>query len=115
MTSSQEAGSSRGRYDALRAELISAALQTERLVEASEDLLADRERFREEFRSRSFSAQISPGLGSVTVSGDGGLSIDLWHAKAAASNVARLGERILAALAEAEQEMLTAAVHGRVQ
>lgn len=113
MRSPRHAGPSRSRYDSLRSELIAAASRTERLVEASEELLEARMHFREQFRKRSFTAPIRPGLGSVTVTGAGGLSIDLKHAEAATSDVARLGARILAALAEAEREMRSAAVYGQ--
>jgi hypothetical protein len=104
---------SRSHYDSLRSELIAAASRTERLVEASEELFEARMQFREQFRERSFTAPIRPALGSVTVTGAGELSIDLRHAEAATSDVARLGARILTALAEAEQEMRSAAAHGR--
>ncbi|MFC0037596.1 YbaB/EbfC family nucleoid-associated protein [Actinomadura rayongensis] len=113
MTAPTDADHWRKRNDALRAELVSAMRRTEHLVAASDDLLAAHERFNEEFRSRSFTAEIAPGLGSVTVTGDGALTIDLDHVTAATSDVPRLGERILAALAAAEREMTEAAASER--
>lgn len=113
MRSPHDADPAYRRYDSLRSELIAAASRTERMVEASEELLDARMRFREQFRERSFTAPIRPGLGSVTVTGAGELGIDLKYPEAATSDVARLGARILAALAEAEREMRSAAAHGR--
>ncbi|MFC6878237.1 MULTISPECIES: hypothetical protein [Actinomadura] len=112
MTTAPDARYARDRNDALRSELITAARHAERLVAEGENLLAAQRRFREEFRSRSFTAKIVHGLGTVSVDGEGRISIDLDSAKAALSDAARLGERILTALAEAEKARDEAASHG---
>ncbi|TDD76533.1 hypothetical protein [Actinomadura rubrisoli] len=112
MTASRKAGHSREYNDALRAELISTALRAEHLVAEGENILAAQERFREDFQSQSFTAEIAYGLGSVTVGGDGRITIDLERAKASVSDVDRLGERILAALEHAEKTRDDAAARG---
>jgi DNA-binding protein YbaB len=95
----------RRKNDALRFELLSAVQRLEYRVTASEELFEARARFREEFRERTFSAEIEPELGVVEVTGDGRLAIRLDHAKVVASDISRLGDRILAALTRADREL----------
>lgn len=95
----------RSTNDALRSELISAMRRTERVVAASEELFEARERFRAQLRDKTFSAEIEPGLGVAEVAGDGQISIRLDHAKVAASDISRLGDRVLTALQRADQEL----------
>jgi DNA-binding protein YbaB len=112
MTSSDGSHYTRELNEELRAELISASRRTERLVAASEEFFEKRERFREHFAHVTVSAGIEPDLGLVKVAGDRRITIELDHAKVAVSDPSRLGDRILAALAEAERKIAEAAAEG---
>ncbi|WP_433179469.1 hypothetical protein [Actinoallomurus sp. CA-150999] len=93
------------RNDELRAELISASRRTEHLVDASEELLAKRERMIAGLARLVVKAQIAPDLGVVNLTADGRLTIDLDHTKVTVSDTSKLGERILEAISSAETKL----------
>lgn len=91
--------------DELRAQLMSASARTELLVSTSEEFFGRREMIRAHLGNLVVSVKIERGLGVVKESPSLGLSIDLDRDNIALSDITKLGSRILAALAKAEQKL----------
>jgi DNA-binding protein YbaB len=91
------------RVRARRDELVNLMQRTRALVEDAEDALGRADALNGEFERATWTQEIRPGLGTLTIDGRGRLGdLRLDAGAVRRSDPARLGERVLAAIHEAE-------------
>ncbi|HEU5156798.1 MAG TPA: YbaB/EbfC family nucleoid-associated protein [Streptosporangiaceae bacterium] len=95
------------RVRARQAELINMMQRTRALVAGAEDAIRGAEAFDDQMLHATWTQEIHPGLGTVTIDGRGRLrSLDLEPGAVRQSDTSRLGERVLAAIHEAERHAM---------